>query len=66
MADSSKKFEPGLAVKTRGMSDMEAITEAGLEKQLGYLETCFNKLQQTAEDTEAKLGVIQTDLLSLT
>lgn len=44
------------------MSDIEAIAEAVLEKQLGYLETCFNKLQQM----EAKLGAIQADLFSLT
>ncbi|CAK6979638.1 hypothetical protein KUCAC02_008291 [Scomber scombrus] len=65
MTDSSKKFEPGLAVKTRGMSDMEAIAEAVLEKQRGYLETRFDKLQQMGEDTEAKLGAIQADLFSL-
>uniref|UniRef100_A0A672I783 L1 transposable element RRM domain-containing protein n=1 Tax=Salarias fasciatus TaxID=181472 RepID=A0A672I783_SALFA len=65
MAESSKKFETGLTVKTRGMSDMEAIAEAVLEKQRGYLEARFGKLQQVAEDTEAKLGVIQADLLSL-
>lgn len=65
MADSSKKYEPSLVVKTRGMSDMEAIAEAVLEKQRGYLETCFDKLQQMAEDTEVKLGAIQADLHSL-
>ena len=47
------------------MSDMEAIAEAVLEKQRGYLETRFNKLQQMGEDTEAKLGAIQADLFSL-
>lgn len=65
MADSSKKFEPSLAVNTRGMSDMEAIAEAVLEKQCAFLETRFDKLQQMAEDTDAKLGSIQADLLSL-
>lgn len=44
---------------------MEAIAEAVLEKQRGYLETRFDKLQQMGEDTEAKLGAIQADLLSL-
>lgn len=44
---------------------MEAIAEAVLEKQRGYLETRFDKLQRVAEDTEAKLGAIQADLLSL-
>ena len=66
MSDSSKKPEPGLAVKTRVMSDMEAIAEAVLERQRGYLETRFDKLQQMGEDTEAKLLTIQADLLSLT
>ena len=44
---------------------MEAIAEAVIEKQRGYLETRFDKLQQMAEGTEAKLGAIQADLLSL-
>lgn len=44
---------------------MEAIAEAVLEKQRAYLETRFDKLQQMAEDTEAKLGLIQADLFSL-
>lgn len=45
---------------------MEAIAEAVLERQRGYLETRFDKLQQMGEDTEAKLGASQADLLSLT
>lgn len=65
MTDSTKKFEQGFAVKTRGMSDMEVIAEAVLEKQCGYLETCFDKNQQMGEDTEAKLGAIQADLFPL-
>lgn len=65
MTDSGKKFEPSLAVKTRGMSDMETIAEAVLEKQIAYLETRFDKLQQMAEDTEVKQGSIQADLISL-
>lgn len=48
------------------MSDMEAVVEAVLERQCGYLETRFDKLQQMGEDTHAKLGAIQADLLSLT
>ena len=66
MSDSSKKSEPGPAVKTRGMSNMETRAEAVLERQRGYLEARFDKLQQMEEDTEAKLGAIQTDLISLT
>lgn len=44
---------------------MEAIAEAVLGNQRAYLETRFDKLQQMAEDTEAKLGLIQADLFSL-
>lgn len=44
---------------------METIAEAVLEKQRGYLETRFNKLQQMGEGTEEKLRAIQTDLLAL-
>ena len=58
MTNSSKKFEQGLVVKTRGMSDMDAIVKAVLEKQRGYLKTRFNNVQQLGEDTEAKLGAI--------
>lgn len=63
MANSSKKFELSLAVKTRGMSDMEAIAEAILEEQHAFLETRFNKLQQMAEDTEAKVAFKRTCFL---
>lgn len=65
MTDSSRKSELGFAVKTRGMTNMETIAEAVLEKQRGYLETRFNKLQQMGEGTEEKLRAIQTDLLAL-
>lgn len=65
MTDSSRKSELGFAVKTRGMTNMETIVEAVLEKQRGYLETRFNKLQQMGEGTEEKLRAIQTDLLAL-
>ena len=61
MTDSSKKFESGLTVKTQRMSDMESIAEAMLDKQHGYMETHFNKLQQMGEGMEEKLQAILTD-----